>query len=194
MDNLSSSYWCERYNKKMTGWDLGEVSPPIKAYFDQVEDKSLKILIPGCGSGYEGAYLFTLGFHNVHLLDFASQPLDEFKIQNPHFPSKNLHHEDFFKHEGKYDIIIEQTLFCAINTSLRKKYAEKMKDLLNSNGRVIGLLFNRDFPSGPPFGGSKKEYEFYFKPYFMSVVMEECYNSIEPRKGSELFIQLFKLS
>ncbi len=192
MEKLSKEYWKERYQKKETGWDLGEVSPPIKAYFDKIENKELKILIPGCGNGYEGRYLFNKGFKNVHLLDFASEPLETFLLNTPSFPQGNLHNEDFFRHKGKYDIIVEQTLFCAIDPSLRRNYAEHLSSLLKRGGKVVGLLFNRDFTGGPPFGGNKEEYLTYFSPYFKKVKMEECYNSIPPRNGSELFIQLEK--
>jgi methyl halide transferase len=192
MGNLSKEYWSERYQMNQTGWDLGEIAPPIKAYIDQLEGKSLSILIPGCGNGHEGSYLFENGFKNVHLLDFAIEPLRAFKLRSPFFPDEQLHQEDFFNHQGQYDLIIEQTLFCAIDPSLRLKYAVKLNSLLNEKGKVVGLLFNRDFQGGPPFGGNKEEYNTYFNPNFSSVKMEVCYNSIAPRKGTELFIQFKK--
>lgn len=192
MEKLSKDYWKERYQKKQIGWDLGEVSPPIKAYFDKVENKDLEILIPGCGNGHEGAYLYEKGFKNIHLLDFASEPLDAFHSKHPSFPKKHLHQDDFFSHSAKYDVIVEQTLFCALDSSLRRSYAEHLSSLLKRGGKVVGLLFNRDFTGGPPFGGNKEEYLTYFSPYFKKVKMEECYNSIPPRNGSELFIQLEK--
>ena len=192
MEALSEQYWKERYQKQQTGWDLGEVSPPIKTYFDTVENKELKVLIPGCGNGHEGRYLFNEGFKNIHLLDFASEPLETFLLITPGFPKANLHNEDFFSHEGQYDIIVEQTLFCAIDPNLRSSYAQHLRKLLKPGGKVVGLLFNRGFSGGPPFGGNKKEYLTYFSPNFSKVKMEDCYNSISPRRGSELFIQLEK--
>jgi glyoxylase-like metal-dependent hydrolase (beta-lactamase superfamily II) len=63
--------------------------------------------------------------------------------------------------------VLEQTFFCAIPTLLRSKYAEKMHELLNENGRIIGVMFNKNFEKkGPPFGGSIAEYQFIFKKYF----------------------------
>ena len=78
-DFLTIDYWTQRYEKQQHAWDLGQISPPIKAYVDQLEDKEIHILIPGCGSGYEGAYLWKKGFKNVHILDFSPLPLDAFK-------------------------------------------------------------------------------------------------------------------
>lgn len=192
MENLSSEYWNNRYKNGTAGWDLKSISTPIKEYIDQLEDKTISILIPGCGYGYEGEYLLEKGFSNVHLLDFASEPLEAFQKRNPNFPKELLHQDDFFKHEGTYDLILEQTLFCAIDPSLRPEYAQKTAALLKEGGKLVGLFFNREFEGGPPFGGDIDEYFDYFDPHFSCIAMEQCYNSILPRKDSELFVKLLK--
>ena len=89
-------------------------------------------------------------------------------------------------------MIIEQTLYCAIDPLLRNDYARKSAELLDTGGKLVGVLFNRTFDSGPPFGGSKEEYLECFAPYFKSCSMEICDNSAEPRSGNELFIRLIK--
>lgn len=189
---LNPEFWSQRYKEGTTGWDLGVVSPPIKAYIEQLTNKDLKILIPGCGNAHEGEYLRALGFQNVHLLDYAPEALQEFSERNPDFPKDQLHIGDFFEHRGEYDLIIEQTLFCAIDPQLREKYAQHSSELLKPGGKLVGLLFNRDFDSGPPFGGSQVEYEAYFQKYFSKIEMSPCVNSISPRAGTELFIKLTK--
>lgn len=192
MEKLSSEYWNKRYQDSEVPWDLKTVSSPIKAYIDQLKYKTISILIPGCGNGYEGEYLLQQGFTNIHLLDFANEPIESFQRRNSDFPKENLHIGDFFKHEGKYDLIFEQTLFCAINPDLRPEYAKKSSELLKSKGKIVGVMFNRVFENGPPFGGNKEEYLNYFNPYFSNIYMEKCYNSISARQGSELFIKLEK--
>jgi hypothetical protein len=89
-------------------------------------------------------------------------------------------------------LIIEQTLYCAINPLLRNDYARKSAELLDVGGKLVGVLFNRTFESGPPFGGSKEEYLICFTPYFKSCSMEICHNSAAPRSDNELFIRLIK--
>jgi hypothetical protein len=64
-----------------------------------------------------------------------------------------------------------------------------MHNILEEKGLLVGLLFNKTFESGPPFGGSKNEYEQLFKDYFNFKIMETCHNSIAPRANSELFIE-----
>lgn len=191
-DFLSDEFWNQRYVDGNTGWDLGQVSPPIKAYVDQLESKELKILIPGAGNGHEVSYLFKQGFKNVHVLDFAPLAIQTFLERHPEFPVDQAHTADFFKFEGVFDLIIEQTLFCAIDPRLRSKYAEKSSSLLRDEGKLVGVLFNREFDGGPPFGGCQSEYIDQFTPFFSELSMEECHNSIGPRQGNELFIRLTK--
>jgi len=189
---LSPKYWQNRYEKSTTGWDIGHISPPIKAYVDQLTNKKLKILIPGCGNAHEAAYLYAKGFEQVHLLDWAKAPLQAFQKRHPEFPSKQLIVDDFFQHESSYDLIIEQTFFCAIEPKLRPKYVQQMHHLLKEEGHLAGLLFNADFEGGPPFGGTKEEYTELFAPYFEIKVMETADNSILPRAERELFFLLKK--
>lgn len=76
---LSQDYWNIRYQTEETGWDLKTISPPLKSYIDQLTNKNLRILIPGCGSGYEAEYLLKQGFKDVTVIDFA--PLAVQKMQ-----------------------------------------------------------------------------------------------------------------
>jgi len=193
MNKLNKNYWTARYDANETGWDIGYASTPIKSYIDQLENKNIRILIPGAGNAYEAAYLFENGFKNVTVLDFAQKPLDNLQKRIPDFPSSQLVNDDFFNHKGTYDLILEQTFFCALSPKLRTDYAQKMQELLAENGKLVGLLF--DFPlteKGPPFGGCHDEYLATFKPYFTRIKMERCYNSIKPRQGNELFFILQK--
>ena len=192
---LDQSFWSEKYQSNQIGWDIGSISTPIKDYIDQLEDKDLAILIPGAGNSYEAAYLFEQGFTNVSIVDIAKEPLDNFKKSVPDFPKDKILQEDFFTHEGSYDLIFEQTFFCALDPSLRVNYIDKMKDLLKLNGKLVGLLFDfRLDDIGPPFGGSEDAYTIDFKKRFHLKTLAPCYNSIKPRQGKELFINFEKVN
>lgn len=184
---LNKNYWQNRYENNEIGWDAGEITNPLKDYFDQIQDKSLKILIPGCGNGYEFEYLMNNGFSNVFTLDYARTPLENIK-KRTNCENSQLIQEDFFEHKGKYDLIIEQTFFCALDPTLREEYVTKMYSLLSEKGKLVGLLFQ--FPlteSGPPFGGSKNEYLDLFSKKFEIKILETAHNSIKPRQENELF-------
>lgn len=189
MVELNKDVWNERYLNADIGWDIGCVSTPLKEYFDQLENKELKILIPGCGNAYEAEYLFQQGFKSVFLIDWAQQALDDFHNRIPEFPKEQLICADFFEHDSQYDLIIEQTFFCAINPKLRENYVLKVKSLLKDRGKLVGLLFNdKLYSNRPPFGGSRNEYKSLFEKHFKNLYLEKAYNSIAPRKGRELFI------
>ena len=191
---LDSQYWNDRYRNAETGWDIGYASPPLTNYFDQLTYKNKRILIPGCGNGYEVAYLLEKGFQHITVIDIAPELTAILAKKYAPNVGKELTiiTGDFFEHRGNYDIIIEQTFFCALNPSLRTQYVEKMFDLLAPGGKLVGVLFNRAFEGGPPFGGSREEYENLFAKTFSRRSIEPCYNSIPPRRDVELFIRMEK--
>ncbi|MCD6543257.1 MAG: SAM-dependent methyltransferase [Flavobacteriaceae bacterium] len=189
VSEYNKNYWENNYKTNQIGWDIGYASPPITNYIDQLANKDLSILIPGAGNAYEAEYLFNKGYKNVNVLDIAKQPLANLEKRIPAFPKENLIQDDFFKHDQTYDLIIEQTFYCAISPKLRSKYANKIYELLNKRGKLAGLLF--DFPltkKGPPFGGSLEEYKNTFSKQFHIKVIETSHNSIKPRLRRELFI------
>ncbi len=189
MKKLNREFWENKYKQGDIGWDIGYVSPPMKDYIDQLTDKNLKILIPGAGNAYELIYLVENGFTNTYILDIAKPPLEAIREKLPNFPEERLLEGDFFDlNIGDFDLILEQTFFCALNPQLRSKYVLKMKNLLKPNGKLAGLLFN--FPlskSGPPFGGDPAEYTALFEKHFNIKLLKTAYNSIKPRAGKELF-------
>lgn len=186
---LDESFWTEKYINGYTGWDIGYVSTPLKEYIDQLSDKNLKILIPGGGNSYEAEYLFHKGFKNTFVIDISPIPLENLAKRVPFFPKENLLHQDFFTLEETYDLILEQTFFCAQDPQLRPQYVSKMYDLLKPNGKLVGVLFNIPLNDDkPPFGGNQAEYQSLFSEKFRIETMETAYNSIPQRTGNELFI------
>jgi methyl halide transferase len=189
---LSKDYWNNRYETAETGWDLETISPPLKAYIDQLTDKNLRILIPGCGSGHEAEYLLKQGFQDVTVIDIAPLAVEKMQSYLSEYQNIKIICTDFFMHLGDYDLILEQTFFCALNPDLRTKYVQKMSELLDQNGKLVGLLFGVQFPKNPPFGGSREEYVELFSDEFKINLLEPCYNSVKPREGNELFFNFSK--
>lgn len=183
-------YWAKAYDEDDTGWDLGEPSAPLKAYIDQLPDKDIRILIPGCGNAYEAEYMHRIGFTHVHVLDLTQQALANLKKRCPNFSGGHLIQGNYFEHEGQYDLILEQTFFCAIEPELREAYANTAHRLLVPGGKIAGVLFDRVKPDGPPYCEPAENYRPVFEPYFDFITYEKCYNSIEPRMDNEYFVIL----
>jgi len=189
---LDQTYWNNQYQANATGWDLGQVSPPIKTYIDTIENKEVKILIPGCGNAYEAEYLIQQGFTNITVIDIAPSLVENLKQRFANNKNIRVVLGDFFEHHGTYDYIIEQTFFCALPPTMRQKYVWKMHQLLSDYGKLIGLLFNREFEISPPFGGNIKEYEPLFYKAFTFNSISLAGNSIPSRANSELFFEFQK--
>ncbi len=187
---MSNEYWENRYVQQETPWDIGYASPALSSYFQNLYHKDLKILIPGGGNSHEAEYLWKNGFKNIWVIDISPTAIDNFLERFPDFPKSQALVGDFFLLNEKFDVILEQTFFCALNPELRLDYVLKMKSLLYHGGKIVGLLFN--FPlteKGPPFGGSHEEYIGLFRKDFKIHILNKAYNSIKPREGKEFFFQ-----
>ncbi len=187
--NLDEQYWTNRYAKDQSGWDVGMPTPPLTEYIDSLTNKDMAILVPGCGNGYEVEYLVEKGFTNVAVIDISATPIERLRKQLSGKPVQ-LIHGDFFDLPGsQYDLVLEQTFFCALDPAQRLPYVLQMHFILKPGGKLAGVLFDRSFEqAGPPFGGSSAEYASLFNERFAAVKLEPCHNSIKPRAGSEVFI------
>jgi len=191
MVKLDQHYWESRYLEGQTGWDVGYPTTPLKVYIDQLSDKSAQILIPGAGNAYEAKYLSEQGFKNVTIVDISPTAIANVKLAVGE--SIKYISGDFFEHEGKYDLILEQTFFCAIDPSLRSTYVSQTAALLKDEGKLVGLLWSEQMNKGtPPFGGNEEEYTALFKSHFKINYMAKAYNSISARQDRELFINFSK--
>lgn len=194
---MNQLFWENRWLNGQTGWDLGAASPPLTDYADSIppEKRHISVLIPGCGNGYEALYLLRQGFTDITMLDIAPTAVARLETRlNKEFPGwrdqLTIVCADFFEISGSFDLILEQTFFCALDPALRQAYVEKMFALLKPGGHLAGVLFDRDFEGGPPFGGHQPEYIALFTPFFTIKTMTPCLNSIPPRAGSEVFFVL----
>ena len=190
---MSKEYWNSLYDKDEIGWDIGFPSPAIKGYVDQLTNKDNAILMPGCGNAYEAEYLLAQGFTDVTLIDIApslTAALDK-KFRNEIGNRIKIVTGDFFEHTGMYNHILEQTFLSALDPSVRPIYVDKMHSLLKKDGHLTGVLFGKVFEEdGPPYGGTLQEYKQMFSKKFRIKKLEPCYNSIERRKGAEVFINM----
>ncbi len=185
---LDKDFWEGRYIAKTTGWDIGYVSPQLVLFFESLSVKDQRILIPGCGNGHEAIWLAEHGFTHVSVVDLAKPPLDN--VTEKTASKVNCIQGDFFELAEQYDLIIEQTFFCALDPNLRKQYVEKMAYLLAPNGKLAGLLFDTVFErEGPPFGGSTEEYKQLFASHFEVSNLEKAQHSIPARQGREVFFE-----
>ncbi|MCX7769112.1 MAG: TPMT family class I SAM-dependent methyltransferase [Flavobacteriales bacterium] len=190
-EKLDLNYWDQRWQEGRTEWDIGYPSPALMEFARQFPLREQHVLIPGCGNAYEAEALLELGYTHITLLDISPTLTTKLR-QRFGFASDKIQVvcEDFFLHEGRYDLILEQTFFCALPPCMRPQYVKKMAELLNPNGRLAGLLFITPFDNeGPPFGGTFEEYQQLFGEHFHILRMELTPLSIPQRQGREVFFE-----
>jgi SAM-dependent methyltransferase len=186
-DLHQKEYWNSRWKEGKTGWDLGMPSPPLLHLIQTLQpSKKSRILIPGCGNAWEAEWLAAHGYANITLVDIAPELCRILEQRFTATPAVRVLCADFFDLQGPFDLILEQTFFCAILPELRKAYVLKMKELLAEHGILTGVLFDTDFPFvGPPFGGHADDYRALFETQFRSVQIGPCDHSAGPRAGTE---------
>lgn len=190
---LDQKFWNTLWENKTTHWDIGYPSPAIADFMSNYPNKKAAIIIPGCGNAYEAEFLVKNGFTDITLIDIAPLAVKNIEERFANYPQVKIICGDFFEHQEQYDLMIEQTFFCALNPKKRNEYAQHSASILKPQGKIIGLMFDKDFGNPfPPFGGNKEEYIQVLNPYFDIQTMEKCNNSIPPRVNTELFVQMIK--
>lgn len=189
-------YWDERYHKNEANWDLKSANP---VFVEILKSKSFidpgKLLIPGCGKGFDAIEAAKSGFE-VTALDFSSEAIKFGKnLAEKEKLNINFLTEDFFNLSGEYenyfDSIYEYTTYCAINPKRRGEFAEKIASLLKPGGKLLTILFPvEELADGPPYGIDPIETYKIFSNYLKLSFFTKNINSIKPRKNREV-IQLY---
>ena len=199
MNALDSKYWNSRYLNHTFGWDIGYPSPAIVEYITNLKPKhGLKIAIPGAGLSHEAEFIHrNYPQHAVYVFDVSSVALNSFLNRVPDFPKHRILEADFLNLPGNYhlffDLIIEQTFFCALLPIQRQMYFKSMNRYLKNGAVLAGLWFNDFFnASEPPFGATEAEYKKLSSECFLIKSFKVCQNSVPSRQNREWFFELVK--
>ncbi|MGB5082331.1 MAG: methyltransferase domain-containing protein [Burkholderiales bacterium] len=157
-DAARPEFWERRFRENFTPWDAGRV-PAALEQFLKSEPRGRRVLIPGCGSGYE-ARAFAEAGHEVLAVDFAPAAVERAQqILGPMAQLVRL--EDFFEFDpgGPFDLVYERAFLCALPRREWPRYAPRVSQLLRPHGRLAGFFFFDDGERGPPFGLKSGELE-----------------------------------
>jgi hypothetical protein len=183
MDNSSDSnqpdFWNVRYASGNTPWDFGGVPLALKLFLER-SSGSGKVLIPGCGSGYEVQAFHAAGY-DVSAIDFSSAAVEQAKrVLGP--LAERVILGDFFTYDfgqQRFDLIYERTFLCSMTPSRRPDYVNRTADLLSPGGGLIGVfLYGQPSSSGPPFPLTEHEAAKLFKKRFELVRSEAMTDSM----------------
>ena len=140
-DSSRPDFWDTRYRDGTTPWDAGGVPPRLLAWLEN-ERSPMRVLVPGCGSGYE-VQAFAERGHDVLGIDFAEEVAKRSHVRKA----------DFFQlGEPPFDLVYERTFLCALPRRLWDDWARKSAELVRPGGRLAGFFYLNDNERGPPFG------------------------------------------
>ncbi len=157
MAGPTKEFWEQRFREGDTPWDRGEPNPQLAAWLSVGELGPCRILVPGCGSGYEVAALAAAGFE-VTGLDYAPRALEEARKALKEANQKaTLVEADVlaWRPERPFDAVYEQTCLCALYPDEWRAYADQLYGWLKPGGRLYALfvqLLRLDAASGAILG------------------------------------------
>ena len=198
MNGYSHSDWQKHYDEDDLKWDIGEVSPAIQWLWKEHELPQGKAIVPGCGQGHEVVFLAERGLQ-VTGVDFAEGAV---KLLRHSLATKGLQAQvlqrDFFQleaeHDACYDLLLEQTFFCAILPEDRLKYVATADRILKPGALLAGLFYETGEEGGPPFNTTREDIVKIFSEEFAIEYLEKTPHSVEQRAEKELLVLLRKKS
>jgi SAM-dependent methyltransferase len=149
-DSSQPDFWDSRYRGGTTPWDAGGVPPRLLPFLNATGSR-MRVLVPGCGSGYE-VQAFAERGHDVLGIDFSDAVVEKL--------AGRVRKADFFQlAEPPFDLVYERTFLCALPRRRWDGWARKIAELVRPGGRLAGFFYLNDNERGPPFGTSPAQLE-----------------------------------
>ncbi|XWS60029.1 hypothetical protein CRYUN_Cryun08bG0173100 [Craigia yunnanensis] len=187
----NSGGWEESWNQGVTPWDLGRPTPVILHLHHTGSLSMGRVLVPGCGTGYDVVAMACPGRYVVGL-DISKEAIKKAKQMSSSLPNADYFtflKADFFSWHptGFFDLIFDYTFFCAIEPDMRSAWAQQIQKFLKPDGELITLMFPMDDQAGgPPYKVSTADYEEVLHPMgFKAISIVDNKLAIEVRKGRE---------
>ncbi|MGN6317934.1 methyltransferase domain-containing protein [Trinickia sp.] len=182
-DPNTAQFWDERFRQGFTPWDQAGVPAAFAAFAGRLARQP--VLIPGCGSAYEAAWLAQAGW-TVRAIDFAADAVAAARKQlGPH--AAVVEQADFFTYQPPFapGWVYERAFLCALPPARRADYARRMAQLLAPGGVLAGLFFFGESRKGPPFGIARTELEALLGDAFELIEDEPVTDSLPVFAGRE---------
>lgn len=138
-DSSRPEFWDERYAGQRMRWDFCEVPSALRDFLSR--EKPGKVLIPGCGTGYE-VRAFARSGGQVDAVNFspeAIRPAREFLGEDARF----VRQADFFAESpnGPFDLVYERIFLCSLPKTLWPSDPVQIARSLRRGGCLAGFFF-----------------------------------------------------
>eukprot|EP01117_Protostelium_nocturnum_P001815 TRINITY_DN1228_c0_g2_i1.p1 TRINITY_DN1228_c0_g2~~TRINITY_DN1228_c0_g2_i1.p1 ORF type:complete len:247 (-),score=82.80 TRINITY_DN1228_c0_g2_i1:545-1285(-) len=175
--------WNNLWANKITPWDKGASSGALVQLLEENPIGEGKVLVPGCGRGYDCVLLATVPQKDsteskrqvigLDVSEIAVQSARDWVKDNDQIPTGVKERvsfllDNFFTFEvpqNGFDTIFDYTFLCALQPPLRKEWAARMASLLSDGGQLITLMYPlEEKEGGPPFSLSVELYSELLEP------------------------------
>jgi len=184
-DSTDQEFWSRRYEAGKTPWDFGGVPAALNLFLSMSPGPG-KVLIPGCGSGYEVRAFNDAGY-DVTAIDFSPAAVEQAKKVLGSLAERVIL-GNFFTHDfgqRRFDLIYERTFLCSLPPARWPDYVNRMEDLVAPRGRLIGLFLYGQEPEPPPYPLTNAQAEGLFEKHFRLVRSEMVKDSLPLFRGME---------
>ena len=148
-DSSRPEFWDTRFRGGVTPWDAGDSPAFLKEWLGK--RAPCRVLIPGCGMGYE-VRLFAQHGHQVLAIDFSAAAAEAARVQLGELSSL-VSKADFFAFDAEpFDLVYERAFLCALPRRLWPDWARRVAELVRPGGELAGFFYLDDNERGPPFG------------------------------------------
>ncbi len=194
--------WEQAYLDGNSPWDLGAAPPSLQRVVAELVqtreagDGSVeRVFVPGTGRGHDARAFAAAGF-DVTANDIAATAVAEGKALDAEAGlSMTWSRADLFALpadlDGSFDLVWEQTCFCAIPPARRDDYVAAVARLLRPGGSWVGVLWDVGRPGGPPFAINREHIEQHFLAAFEIVSVEDV-PVWSDRRFDEILVRLRK--
>ena len=183
-DPRTPGFWDERFEQGFTPWDRGGVPQGLRDFVARAPEP-LATLVPGCGSGYELAFLCEAGWDAV-AIDFSPAAVETAKAAVGPWAGRVVE-ADFFAYAPPrpLELVYEQAFLCAMPPALWPRVAARWAELLPAGGLLAGFFFFGESPKGPPFGIARAALDALLLPHFECIEDAEVLDSLPVFAGKE---------
>ena len=165
-DPVAPDFWSERFEQAFTPWDRAGVPAALRAFVAR-HTVPMSVLIPGCGIGYEVAFLAEAGW-DVTAIDFSPVAVAAARAALGPWASRVLEGDFFsFQPEHPPQLIYERAFLCALPPAMSDAIVHRWAVMLPPGGLLAGFFFVADSPKGPPFGIARERLEALLEPHFV---------------------------
>ena len=153
-DSSKPDFWDTRYRDGVTPWDAAGVPPRLMSWLQTASPA--RVLIPGCGSGYEVRAFYEHQF-DVVAIEFSDAAIDAAQRQLGPLADR-VKKADFFSFAtASFDVVYERAFLCALPRAIWPRWATRVAELVRPGGTLAGFFYLDDNERGPPFGTSSDE-------------------------------------